>query len=84
VTRRDFFIVSADMTAPYVKTVLRRIPVRSVLHRRRCSLRAISQRYFEGEHARFLAAELLIFLVLAATALWPIAHAAAFIQAYLL
>jgi hypothetical protein len=83
-TCRIFFIYCADMTAPSVKTVLRPISTRSVLRRRRCSLRTISQHYFEGEHARFLAVELLIFLVLAVTALWPIAHAAAFIQAYLL
>ena len=72
------------MTAPTVRTVLRPIAKRSVLHRRRPSIRSISQRYFSEEYRRFLLFEVLIFVILAAMALWPIINAADFIRTYLL
>jgi hypothetical protein len=72
------------MTSPYVKTVLRSMPNRSVVKRRPLSLVAMSQRYLRGEHNRFLLLEVLIFAVLAATALWPMLDAAALIKSYLL
>jgi hypothetical protein len=48
------------------------------------SIRDISRRYFREEHRRFLALELLMFVVLAAAALWPMVKAAALIRTYLL
>jgi len=71
------------MTAPYVKTVLRPIARAAVLNHRPPSLLSISQRYIRGEHCRFLLLELLIFVILAAMALWPMVNVAASIQSYL-
>jgi hypothetical protein len=71
------------MTSPYVETVLRPITKRAVLNRRPASFLSISKRYFRGEHARFLLFELLIFLLLATMALWPMLDAAAVIRTYL-
>jgi hypothetical protein len=45
---------------------------------------SISQHYFRREHQRFLVLELLIFVVLAAMALWPMLNAAAMIQSFVL
>jgi hypothetical protein len=70
------------MTSPYVATVLRPMTRRAVV--RRQSFLASSQRYFRGEHARFLLLELLIFLALAALSLWPMLDAVSLIQSYLL
>ena len=72
------------MNSPYVAKVLRPINKRTVLTRRQRSFRLISQRYLRGEHYRFLLLETLIFLILAAMAIWPVVHAAEFIRTYLL
>lgn len=47
---------------------------------KRRSIGDVSRDYFRSEHVWFLLAELLIFALLAAVALWPIVDAAAAIQ----
>ena len=77
-------VLAPIMTSPYVAKVFRPISKRTVLMRRQRSFRLISQRYLRGEHCRFLLFETLIFLILAAVALWPVVNAARFIRTYLL
>jgi hypothetical protein len=69
------------MISPNIITV-RRIR-KGVLLRRR-SIRDISRDYFGNEHVRFLVVELILFVIIAAVAIWPIVNAVEFIRLYLL
>ena len=69
------------MISPNIITV-RRIRKAAVLRRR--SIRDISRHYFRTEHVRFLVAESILFVILAAVAIWPIVNAVEFIKLYLL
>jgi hypothetical protein len=69
------------MISPNIITV-RRIRKSAVLRRR--SIRDISRDYFGTEHLRFLVVELILFVIMAAVAIWPIVNAVEFIKLYLL
>ena len=69
------------MISPNVITV-RRIRKTALLRRR--SIRDISRDYFGTEHLRFLVVELILFVIIAAMAIWPIVNAVEFIKLYLL
>jgi hypothetical protein len=69
------------MISPNIITV-RRIRKSAVLRRR--SIRDISRDYFGTEHLRFLMVELILFVIMAAVAIWPIVNAVEFIKLYLL
>ena len=69
------------MISPNIITV-RRIRKSAVLRRR--SIRDISRDYFGTEHLRFLVVELILFVIMAAMAIWPIVNAVEFIKLYLL
>ena len=69
------------MISPNIITV-RRIRKAAVLRRR--SIRDISRDYFGTEHLRFLVVELILFVIMAAMAIWPIVNAVEFIKLYLL
>ena len=69
------------MISPNIITV-RRIRKAAVLRRR--SIRDISRDYFGTEHLRFLVVELILFVIMAAAAIWPIANAVEYIKLYLL
>ena len=69
------------MISPNIITV-RRIRKSAVLRRR--SIRDISRDYFGTEHLRFLVVELILFVIIAAVAIWPIVNAVEFIKLYLL
>jgi hypothetical protein len=69
------------MISPNIITV-RRIRKSAVLRRR--SIRDISRDYFGTEHLRFLTVELILFVIMAAVAIWPIVNAVEFIKLYLL
>ena len=69
------------MISPNIITV-RRIKKAALL--RRCSIRDISRDYFGTEHLRFLVVELILFVIMAAMAIWPIVNAVEFIKLYLL
>ena len=68
------------MISPNIITV-RRIRKAAVLRRR--SIRDISRDYFGTEHLRFLIVELILFVIMAAMAIWPIVNAVEFIKLYL-
>jgi len=68
------------MNSPNIITVLRIRKNRQVKGR---SIRDISRRYLQTEHARFLALELVLFVILGAIAMWPIAGALTVIEKYL-
>ncbi len=68
------------MISPHI-TVVRRVRKNRQVKRR--SIRDISRRYLQREHARFLAVELVLFVILAAISMWPIAGALAVIEKYL-
>jgi hypothetical protein len=69
------------MISPYIITVPR---IRKTVLLRRRSIRDISRRYFRTEHVRFLVVELILFVIMAAVAIWPILNAVEFIKLYLL
>jgi hypothetical protein len=69
------------MISPNIITV-RRIRKTTLLRRR--SIRDISRDYFGTEHPRFLMVELILFVIIAAVAIWPIVNAVEFIRLYLL
>jgi hypothetical protein len=69
------------MISPNTITV-RRIRKSALLRRR--SIRDISRDYFGNEHVRFLVVELILFVIIAAMAIWPIVNAVEFIKLYLL
>jgi hypothetical protein len=69
------------MISPNIITV-RRIRKAAVLRRR--SIRDISRDYFGTEHLRFLVVEVILFVIMAAMAIWPIVNAVQFIKLYLL
>ena len=69
------------MISPNIITV-RRIRKAAVLRRR--SIRDISRDYFGTEHLRFLVVEVILFVIMAAVAIWPIVNAVEFIKLYLL
>jgi len=56
---------------------------KSALLRRR-SIRDISRHYFRTEHVRFLVVESILFVIMAAMAIWPIVNAVELIKLYLL
>jgi hypothetical protein len=69
------------MISPTIITVRR---VRRTVPLRRRSIREISRHYFQTEHVRFLAVELILFAIMAAVAIWPIMNVVEFIKLYLL
>jgi hypothetical protein len=69
------------MISPSIITV-RRIKKAALLRRR--SIRDISRDYFGNEHLRFLVVEVILFVIMAAVAIWPIVNAVEFIKLYLL
>ncbi len=69
------------MISPNIITV-RRIKKAALLRRR--SIRDISRDYFGTEHVRFLVVESILFVIMAAMAIWPIVNAVEFIKLYLL
>jgi hypothetical protein len=69
------------MISPNIITV-RRIKKAALLRRR--SIRDISRDYFGTEHLRFLVVEVILFVIIAAVAIWPIVNAVEFIKLYLL
>ena len=69
------------MISPNIITV-RSIRKAALLRRR--SIRDISRDYFGNEHLRFLVVEVILFVIMAAMAIWPIVNAVEFIKLYLL
>jgi hypothetical protein len=69
------------MISPSIITV-RRIKKAALLRRR--SIRDISRDYFGNEHLRFLVVEVILFVIMAAVAIWPIVNAVEYIKLYLL
>lgn len=69
------------MNSPTIVTVHR---IRKIAQPRRRSIRDISRHYFAIEHVRFLVMESILFVILAAMAMWPIVNAVEFIKRYLL
>ena len=69
------------MISPNIITV-RRIKKAALLRRR--SIRDISRDYFGNEHLRFLVVEVILFVIMAAMAIWPIVNAVEVIKLYLL
>ena len=69
------------MISPNIITV-RRIKKAALLRRR--SIRDISRDYFGTEHFRFLVVEVILFVIMAAMAIWPIVNAVEYIKLYLL
>ena len=69
------------MISPNIITI-RRIKKAALLRRR--SIRDISRNYFGNEHLRFLVVEVILFVIMAAAAIWPIVNAVEFIRLYLL
>ena len=69
------------MISPNIITVCR-IKKAPLLQRR--SIRDISRDYFGNEHLRFLVVEVVLFVIIAAMAIWPIVNAVEFIKLYLL
>jgi hypothetical protein len=64
------------MISPTIITVRR---LRKTVLLRRRSIRDISRDYFGTEHLRFLVVELILFVIMAAVAIWPIVNAVEFI-----
>jgi hypothetical protein len=69
------------MISPNIITV-RRIRKSALLRRR--SIRDISRDYFGTEHLRFLVVEVILFVIMAAMAIWPIVNVVEYIKLYLL
>ena len=69
------------MISPNIITVCR-IKKAPLLRRR--SIRDISRDYFGNEHVRFLVVEVILFVIMAAMAIWPIVNAVEVIKLYLL
>ena len=69
------------MISPNIITVCR-IKKASPLRRR--SIRDISRDYFGTEHLRFLVVEVILFVIMAAMAIWPIVSAVEYIKLYLM
>jgi hypothetical protein len=69
------------MISPNIITVRR---VRKAVLLRRRSIRDISRDYFGTEYLRFLVVELILFVIMAAMAIWPIVNAVEAVRAYLL
>jgi len=69
------------MISPNIITVCR-IKKAPLLRRR--SIRDISRDYFRTAHVRFLVVESILFVIMAAMAIWPIVNAVEFIKLYLL
>jgi hypothetical protein len=69
------------MISPNIITV-RRIRKSALLRRR--SIRDISRDYFGTENLRFLVVEVILFVIMAAVAIWPIVNAVELIKLYLL
>ena len=69
------------MISPNIITV-RRIKKAALLRRR--SIHDISRDYFGTEHLRFLVVEVILFVIMAAMAIWPIVNVVEFIKLYLL
>jgi len=80
-TREESAGVLLIMISPNIITV-RRIRKAALLRRR--SIRDISRDYFGTEHLRFLVVELILFVIIAAMAIWPIVNAVEYIKLYLL
>jgi hypothetical protein len=74
---RAFFI----MISPNIITVR---PIKKATLLRRRSIRDISRDYFGNEHVRFLVVESILFVIMAAMAIWPIVNAVECIKLYLL
>jgi hypothetical protein len=69
------------MISPNIITV-RRIKKAALLRRR--SIRDISRDYFGNEQHLCLVVEVILFVIMAAVAIWPIVNAVEFIKLYLL
>ena len=69
------------MISPNIITVHR---IRKTALLRRRSIRDISRDYFGTEHLRFLVVEVILFVIMAAMAIWPIVNAVEYIKLYLL
>jgi hypothetical protein len=69
------------MISPSIVIVRR--PLRRLVAKPSRSLRQITRRFFSAEDTQVLIAEILIFTLLLASAIWPIINAVAAIQAYL-
>ena len=69
------------MISPTIITVRR---IRKTGLSRRRSIRDISRHYFRTEHVRFLVVESILFVIMAAMAIWPIVNAVEAVRAYLL
>ena len=69
------------MNSPTIITVRRIRKTGELRHR---SIRDISRHYFRSEHVRFLVMESILFVILAALAIWPIVNAVEFMKRYLL
>ena len=69
------------MNSPTIVTVRR---IRKTAQLRRRSIRDISRHYFRSEQVRFLVMESILFVILAALAIWPIVNAVEFMKRYLL
>ena len=68
------------MISPTIITVRR---VRKTVLLRRRSIRDISRDYFGTEHLRSLVVEVILFVIMAAMAIWPIVNVVEFIKLYL-
>ena len=69
------------MISPNIITI-RGIRKAALLRHR--SIRDISRDYFRTEHFHFLVVELILFVIVAAVAIWPIVNAVEYIRLYLL
>jgi hypothetical protein len=68
--------------SPSVVVVQR--PLRRSIAKRSRSLRGITRRFFSAEDTQVLIVEILILVLLLASAIWPIINAVAVIQSYVL
>jgi hypothetical protein len=80
-TEQESAGVLFTMISPNIITV-RRIRKAALLRRR--SIRDISRDYFGKEYLRFLVVEVILFVIMAAAAIWPIVNAVELIKLYLL
>jgi hypothetical protein len=80
-TEQESAGVLFTMISPNIITV-RRIRKAALLRRR--SIRDISRDYFRTEYFRFLVVEVILFVIMAAAAIWPIVNAVELIKLYLL
>jgi hypothetical protein len=69
------------MNSPNIITVRR---IRKITGLQHCSIRDISRNYFRTEHVGVFVAEVILFAILGAVAIWPIINAAETVKIYLL